>query len=973
MQPKASLSSRLAAACLFCALALLGAAPAHAQMSDAEVADEIDFARGLASEWGFVDLAERVIERVERQGVSTRMKEELGLLKCDIYAIGALRNPDPASRDELLKQSLDSYEDFIDKNKFSQKKDAAEMAFVSTSYLYARSLAQGLEEAVGEQAEDLSKELTDSLTKAIGLSADLIRSLEVSPDLSDSERRDLYDLLYNRGAMLLLLAQNQEEGTFNFQQAHDSLEKLADVAGEGSPHGLRAFIGIGDVYSAQGEWESAADFYGFVTELAIPSSADDWSEASEGMSPDEKQKRFLFVQLGTAGLVTALANGGKDEEACAQGLRFHNIMNSEGLELVAPYGDLSLLALAQVLVDTGGHVGGNLSNGTVQWYETRAEMQAAHSRTRDQRSALDLALQLAQQVNDSNKGNVLQVRAQKLIAEIITRPGVDVDPSVLAEAAQGKYSDKDYYGAIESYKRVLAALEHQDQMVRADNGAKALHYLGLSLKRLDRNLEAAMVFEEAYDNWRGDPEYDEFNAKGFYDSIRQVRQTIKGDAIVDRLFSKSETAVKETSTGSQAGDIAYREAERVYSDREYESARDLFAKVPDNAQSYEKAIAYQGVCAYQVNDYPAAIGLFKDYLEKFVKDPINATTDQRRLARRLEARSIATFYWGLAQFQIATEKEDQAQPAAPSDWQAVIDVLSGFEDEFTSQDQLSPAAMYRVLIAHQKLEQEQEVDRVYEKMIKRFGESTWTGRASIDIYQILRDEREKILTSDLEKAEKLLRQMARFMQVGNMTSPNPVFSNLRLESRHWMELEEWATAQAVLEGIITRFRNSSNAKEAEDVRTYVIPDLGRAYYEQRKVTEATEILRPIMDDTTQSPSRETAHIYARCLAGWVEVEEAGGRLQIVRIPGTGTQDSDFEQATKLSEQLASGQETWTDDWLVFKFDGLYATLQWGQVDGKKLESVKRLLSAFTQEYGGARFPDLKNKALREKFAWLAQQ
>jgi len=226
------------------------------------------------------------------------------------------------------------------------------------------------------------------------------------------------------------------------------------------------------------------------------------------------------------------------------------------------------------------------------------------------------------------------------------------------------------------------------------------------------------------------------------------------------------------------------------------------------------------------------------------------------------------------------------------------------------------------------------------------------------------------VTSDPEKAQKLLRQMARFMQVGNKTSPNPAFNNLRLESRHWMELEEWATAQAVLEGIASRFKDGA---DAADVRTYVIPDLGRAYYEQRMVTEATEILAPIMDDETQSPSRETAHIFARCVAGWVEVEEAGGRPQIVRIPGTGTQDSDFEQATKLLEQLASGPEKWTDEWLAFKFDGIYATLQWGQIDGKKLDSVKRQLSPFIQEYGGARFPDLKNKELREKFAWLAQQ
>ena len=42
----------------------------------------------------------------------------------------------------------------------------------------------------------------------------------------------------------------------------------------------------------------------------------------------------------------------------------------------------------------------------------------------------DFALRIAQTVNDDNKGNVLQIRGQKLISEIIERPSVEVSPDL---------------------------------------------------------------------------------------------------------------------------------------------------------------------------------------------------------------------------------------------------------------------------------------------------------------------------------------------------------------------------------------------------------------------------------------------------------------------------------------------------------------------------------------------------------------
>ncbi|HVS08909.1 MAG TPA: hypothetical protein VMS76_03470, partial [Planctomycetota bacterium] len=107
--------------------AVLVPAAARAQEpSAAQVREEIDFARGLAEEWGFVDIAEEVISRVGKQKLSDSLREELGLLQCEVYFIAG--KSDAARRDELLQRSLSCYEDFVARNAYSEFKDDAEAA-----------------------------------------------------------------------------------------------------------------------------------------------------------------------------------------------------------------------------------------------------------------------------------------------------------------------------------------------------------------------------------------------------------------------------------------------------------------------------------------------------------------------------------------------------------------------------------------------------------------------------------------------------------------------------------------------------------------------------------------------------------------------------------------------------------------------------------------------------------------------------
>ena len=82
--------------------------------SDAQIREDIRFARGVAEEWGFVDLADGILSDIENGNVPAAMSEELGLVKCDLYRAAAVKSRDADKRNDLLERAIDAYAAFCD-------------------------------------------------------------------------------------------------------------------------------------------------------------------------------------------------------------------------------------------------------------------------------------------------------------------------------------------------------------------------------------------------------------------------------------------------------------------------------------------------------------------------------------------------------------------------------------------------------------------------------------------------------------------------------------------------------------------------------------------------------------------------------------------------------------------------------------------------------------------------------------------
>jgi hypothetical protein len=918
---------------------------ASAQKTDAEIRDEIAFARGLAADWTFVDLAEQVLRNVRAEGVSSTMKEELALVTCDVFAVGAKNEKDKDRRNELYELALRAYEDFISDHAYSSFLSAAEAALVDTSALYARSLDLATEEAVGEEVQALKDKRIAVLRLAVDKTGDLISELEAEPERSEAQSRELYGLMLNRGRMLTQMASTEEDGTFSFDQATITLENLVFAAGDGTPFALRAYVAIGDCYAAQADkgtntsslWNEAATYYEAVVDMAIPRDEAAWRELSKDLTQADKDLRFLFLELAADGLVAAYANAGNNEAACVWALHYYNVQRREGFTF-SPKGHISLLAVARVLLDSGGYVGGRTAEGRAVWYPTEEAMLAAKHSKRDRQTASSMALRIAQRVNEDNRGNTLQVKAQKLISAVVNQPGVIVAPDVLYDAAQGEYYERNYGPAVRGFKRVLAALENVDSARRIEFGPKVLWHIGRCYQKTGRHLEAAMAFMEGCTLWQGDPEFDSQNAQSFYRAMVEVRRSAPDQPAFDELYSEAEN-LAATFGAKDRETILFSQGEKLRRElKNFAGAIAKYAEVSPGSEYYEKALVNSAVSRYRLGDDSAALQAFDHYVDVFVNDPQNSIVSPLALAKRKEAMASAAFYRTLIAFQIA----ERAGPGA-APWERVLTTGAKYHEDFPEQDILCPWTMAMVMNAHLRTDNLEGAKTVHAKMVEMFPESKRTGAASLQFYNILKaDQQAAAKAGDAQEAEGILREMVRLLALGNRSTAKPSFANLRQESRHWITLENWPTAEIVLERITARYADL----HSEDMVKYILPDLGHVLLAQKKVAEAHEVLLSL-NQGGKKTGKVALLDYCRSVSGWVE-----GRAGVWEVvPGAGESDEEFKAVADSLHAVCNAGDKWECEWYSHKFSLAYTYYQWGQRDSRHLTSARRQLSILRDELG----------------------
>jgi hypothetical protein len=937
--------------------ALLLSTPVAAERSPRQLADDLAFARELAVRYQYMDLAEAVLARVASERLSDAQKENLALVQAQVFTEGAKREGDPRKRLETFDKASKAFRDFFEDHPSSELRSEAERAYLGLVNNYGRALELALDQAVGDEATALRERTKSVLDDGLKRTSSLKEAYERS-GLSATEKLEKWRIQLDRAQMLITQGEISDDPEFLFSRAEDELTRVAQEAGETSAMGLNACLALAKLNRARGRFGEAFDFAEFVVTTAVPKDHElpEWKDLAFAA----KEERFRLVELALPELVGSLLAQGKMADAARWSLYFYNAWKREGFTLT-PLGTLGLLSAARALLDAGGYVGGTLANGNLQWFESEEELQKSGFSGRDARSALELALKTAQDVNTENKGNTLQVRAQKLISDVIGRPGVVVPPDVLFEAALGEFNTKSYVAALDALKTVMRALDERDEATRREYMPKVLFHVGQSYAQLQRPLEGAMAFRDGATTWSGDPEYQAKLAQGFYREIGSVRRGVGGDKRIEELYLAAERMVTEAlAGGGGVGAIKWRQAERAYDQKDYAKAREGYLGVDAVADEHEKALVKAALCLYKANDKDGAKREFAAYLSSFVPDPKNAITGARKLAAREEAKAQATYYLGKMAYD--TQAYDE-----------VLAALGGYETKFPDQIEYAPNALYMVAQAQLAKKDVAAAKGTTATMQKLYASNRFTGLAAFGLYQALKSEHDAALQrKDAARASALKPEMARYVRVSNQTANEPTFGNLRVESTLWLELGEFVSAEETLRATLKAFEGK--AERAADLEKFVLPDLGEALLGQKRVPEALAVLDPLVPkDTadTRKPSAVVVRDWCKAVAGWVEGEG-------LEVPGVG---GDFKRATELLDKLIDAEkaanEAWSCPWYALKFEQVYAFLQWSKSDSSQRSTAKRLIDDIASQLGDPDFKDVAAKCgdevLRKRFLWLRNQ
>lgn len=984
-QTRATIASRVSTRLLstttasVAALTVAFAAPALAtspapwqKLSDKAIEGEIEFARGLARDWAFVDLAQGVLDRVAATGPSERMAEELALVRCELYAEGAKRLSDPKEVNAFIAEGISAYETYLDGNEDATNRSQAERGLVALSIAYARGIDNELEEAAGEEAEALRTKKQDVLVGAIERTDSLIDELEStsSSDRTRDQNLALWNLMLQKGDMWSRITATTKDPV-SADEAINTYENLSLDAGLNSEFALRAAVGIGDVYYGLGDTSEALSYYFGMVDNVVPpdkqrrEEAIGWSEMSRG----EKETRFNYVELGIPGIQKTARATGQFDRALEMGMFMYNLYREEGFTL-SVLGHEALLEIAQTLIDVGGFVGGNLGAGEAKWYATAEEMNAEASR-RNRRTAIVFALSLVNQVAEANSSTAVSIKAGKLLDSINDRPDIEITASQMQDAAKAKYYAKDYDAALDGYYALLGRMDSMEQADRTVFGAATYQGIGDALEKQGRYLEAGLAYREAVTTW-SDDELNLRSAKRFRFSIAKWGKNagLEGTPDYEKLIEAAqqlEIEYTDPESGGSVDRILFTQGMKLLKAKKYDDAVAKFEQIEPGAQWFDPAAIRIGQALRYQNKVSDALKKFDWFINEYAADPANAPESEAGKVTRKDMLGKATYNAGFIEHKIATavykKNEDTAR------FQKVIDRLESYVVTYPGTGQTELQVQSYLVDSYAKLGQATEAAAIVAKMIAENKGAQATSVAAYDLYNAYKDRLAELVVVEGEERDdaaitETRLNAANAITVANSAVASPNYVQLRTEGELWLALGDYEKAKGPLEKLVNKFQDDEERRPS--VIKFAIPNLAETLLELGDPQTAKDLLAPYVFDESAEirlASRKPTLLMTRAMVGSI----VGSGTKVSGTPGAGGTEEEFAYITKRLTTIEGSMSKYTCAWYEAKFLVTYAFHVWGKDDDRKRKTAKKLLdNILTMKGGDAQFSFVDQSCTPEK-------
>ncbi len=823
------------------------------------IGQEVKFLRGLAKDWGFVELAQQRLSELRRAPTTTEdQQRKLAQVSPEVLFLGARRIPDIQKRKAVLAKSLQEFKDYLSQYGRSEGATDVLAAQAEACEYYGSFLSSAIAvEKDPDKKKALEEEALGVFVNGIKASNEAMNSLEGRKGESPRAKVNYYLSWMRKGTLLREWAKTiTKDRKVKANEAINTLEELALDIGEETAIGIKALLEMAVAQSILGDTENALDSYQGTIEIVVEAIKS--TEVSLPLSTQALMFRFLEEAYGH--MTDMYVAAGDVDKAIAAVEAYKKQRTELNLPSTPRFADVVLLNGAQARLDQG-----------------KAEGVAA-------------ALETAKQVAGRHPADFLGVRAREIINSALSGGTVTVGPEALFQAAQGERQKDRFASAIRGFKRTLRALKKPED--KKHYGLRAWAQIGLSFAKQQRFLEATYAFGEGLRKFGANADDKSLGSKVvdyLKNSARRLSKQ-KGDKkFAERIQSRADALARRYSTGASKWKLLYSDGRDLIEKKKFTEAVARLSKITKESPLYELALATTGFAYMKAGDFVKARKALNDYLA-YVKDPLNAigTTpaDQTRAQYRQFALADTHFFLGM---MIADEAFGRnGKKADPSKKKAVVQAFRNYGKTYGKvRPESADRATFELIKALIDLERITEGETEYDRFRKEFPNSPQQSALAIILFNARKTQVDAIeqeisaLQGNPAKAREMrdatrrlraeVHKALSFAKTYMAAERHPAYAMLRAASKLAARIDEFDQAELFLEKIVAVHGKSK--KYGKNIDAHIRPEL--AEIKMRKGDFNTALAQ--IDDAlkVRPKSYNLMWLKARALGGWIEFDADG--------------------------------------------------------------------------------------------------
>ncbi len=690
---------------------LLAGAPARTQKK--AIAREIEFAKGLASEFGFVGLGNQVLEDLlKRKDLSPEDIDRINLEKCDLLIQAARAMPKVEKKIQYYEEATAKIEDVLSRFKGKDIANQARMLYAKAALNYGQVISALIEEATDPQKKEELRLKADKIYRgAIKACNDAKSALEEARRTDPQAKNSYYLAWMHLGELQkawATVAQNETQRKTRLEMAKDTLENFIYEVGDDTPAGAHCLILYAQCSEMEGNVEDAlSDFAG--TKDSI------WDTlTSKDNPPDPNIVPILVTVMEEAyyNQIRLLNKLQKTDEAIKAGEEMIARMSQlKDVKPSKPYGLLARLEYAKALVASGVP------------------------------ALLQKSLKVCKEVADLAGTSYIRTEAQKLINHILTiqQGQVALDPDLLYQAAEGSFRSGNPFKALANVKKTLRNLKTAEQKTKY--GLKTYKLLGRILTDLGRLADASYAYGtgcELFGRLDSGANYQNL-VKDVAVRCQQVASVFKArlpaasKSMAQPLMDYSARIIQIYFPG--AGDyINLTAAKDLLSKKEYDRALAKLALIKQTSDYYEEALVTKAKVYMEKKDYATAKRILKDYLEKYI--PAHQNLQGKAASIRTNMEPMAWYYLGLMAYKEAMgEAPPPANKPDPSKWKEVLRIFERMPKAYAYNSSFVELGWYYTGVAYTAMGRLKKAQEAYKNLKAAKKNSKLIPYLALDIFR----------------------------------------------------------------------------------------------------------------------------------------------------------------------------------------------------------------------------------------------